>query len=429
VGYSEAKRAGLLWVNAIVAYSWVRALLRVTELNLPLLPLKRSKRPPKVALLIETSNAYGRGLLVGVKEYIRTHGPWNVHLVEQGRGDRPPKWITDWDGDGVLARVESPEIARSFANSRIPIVDLSFHRHLPHVPAVSTDNQQIGRLALEHFRERELRNLAFCGVERYSWSLSRAGYFDELVRDAGLSCIHYSAPKGVKSESDAETDEIATWLLSLPKPVGVFSAHDGRALQVIEACHRVGLAVPEQVAVLGIDNDDLLCDLSTPPLSSVILDTQKIGWTAAELLSKLMRGQLLDPVLHVIPPLGVCTRKSTDVTAVADAHVAHAAHFIREHACAGIDASDVVAAIPLARRVLEKRFQAVLNRTIRQEITRVQMQRVMDLLVTTSLSLAEIAQRTGFRHVEYLTVVFKREFGIPPSTYRDRQRNGLPLAV
>ncbi len=383
----------------------------------------RSPKPPKVALLIETSNSYARGLLAGVKEYIRNYGPWNVHLAEHGRGDRPPKWISEWDGDGVLARVENKQIARALAEIRVPVVDLSSHRHLPDVPVVTTDNQMIAQLAFEHFTERGFKRFAYCGVERFAWSVARGGFFDEMVRNAGLSCEHYKAPQDFGYDSDEETEAIAEWLRTLPQPVAVFACYDARGQQVVEACQRVGISVPEQVAVLGVDNDDLLCELSSPPLSSVIPDTKRTGWKAAELLSRLMRGEKVVPELHRLPPIGICTRLSTDFTAVDDVHVAKAARFIREHACEGIEVGDIIAAVPLARRALEKRFSSLIGRTLREEITRVQMQRVKDLLVGTDLPLTEIAERTGFRHAEYLTVVFKREFGQPPSVYRQENRS------
>jgi len=383
----------------------------------------RLARRPKVALFIETSNAYARGLLAGVKDFIRCQETWNVHLAEHGRGDLPPGWLTHWDGDGVLARVETPKIAHALSALRAPVVDLSSHRHLPGVPTVTTDNEGIARLAFHHFSERAFRRFAYCGVDRFSWSLARGREFEQFVQKAGYSCEHYVAPPAVASETDAETEAIAGWLLQLPHPIALFCAYDARGQQVLEACRRAGLSVPEQVAVLGVDNDDLLCELSSPPLSSVIPDAQRTGWAAAELLSSLMRGEKLAPDLHVIPPLGVSSRQSTDVTAVEDVHVAQAAHFIRDHACSGIDVGDVLAVVPMARRVLERRFRALLGRTLREEITRVQLQRVRDLLVGTELSLAEIAGRTGFRYVEYLTVVFKREFGQPPSVYRQEQQS------
>jgi LacI family transcriptional regulator len=300
---------------------------------------------------------------------------------------------------------------------------------LSDVPGVTTDNQAIARIAFEHFIEREFRRFAYCGVERFGWSEARGRFFDELVSARGFSCVHYKAPVDFGPDSDAETDTIAEWLLGLPQPVAIFAAYDARGQQVLEACQRAELSVPEQVAVLGVDNDDLLCDLASPPLSSVIPDTQRTGWQAAELLSRLMHGEKIPPDLHRVPPLGVCARQSTDVTAVEDAHVAKAAHFIRERACEGIGVSDVAAVVPLARRSLEKRFRSLLGRTLGEEIMRVQMQRVKDLLVGTDLSLAQIAERAGFRHVEYLTVAFKRECGVPPSVYRQEHHPGGPRGV
>lgn len=391
---------------------------------------KRPFSPPKVALWIETSNAYARGLLAGIRKYVRIHGPWNVHLSEHSRGDRPPKWMTGWDGDGVLARVENKQIARALTGLHVPTVDLSSHRYLGNVPVVTTDDETIARLAFEHFAERGFRNFAYCGDERFAWSVARGGFFDELVRRAGLNCEHYHEAPGHVLDGDVETDAIAGWLSGLPRPTAVFAAYDARGQQVLEACQRAGLSAPEQVAVLGVDNDELLCELAPVPLSSVILDMQRAGWEAAELLSRLMKGEEIESTVHRIPPLGIATRQSTDVSAVEDVNVARAARLIRERACSGIGVADVVAAIPMGRRLLEKRFRAMIGRTLRQEITRVQMLRVKELLVGTELSLAEIADRAGFKYVEYLTFVFKREFGISPSSYRlehqPQRRRGSP---
>lgn len=383
---------------------------------------KHPFQPPRVALLIETSNAYARGLLTGIRKYVKVHGPWNVHLSEHSRGDRPPKWIADWDGDGVIARVENKQIARALADLSVPIVDLSSHRHLPNCPAVSTDDALIARQAFEHFAERGFRHFAFCGDARFAWSTARARHFDELVRQAGFNCDHYHSAEGENVDGDAETDAIAEWLRHLPCPIAIFACYDARGQQVLEGCQRAGFSAPDQIAVLGVDNDELLCELAPVPLSSVIPDMQRTGWEAAELLSRLMKKEKVAPVLHRIAPLGVATRQSTDVTAVGDPHVARAARFIRDHACEGISVADVVAAVPLGRRLLEKRFRAFLGRTLNQEMTRVQMGRVKDLLVATDLSLAEIAERAGFKYVEYLTFAFKREFGKSPSAYRQEQQ-------
>ena len=371
-----------------------------------------------MALLVETSNAYARGLLAGVKDYVRNHRPWNVHLSEHSRGDRPPAWLANWDGDGILARVENKQVARTLAALHVPVVDISSHQYLPGAPVVTTDNAAIARLAFGHFTERGFRHFAYCGVDRFAWSMARGGHFDELVRNAGLNCEHFAAERDFGPDSDAETDAIAQWLGGLTKPVAVFACYDARGQQLLDACQRAGLAVPDQVAVLGVDNDDLLCEFSPPPLSSVILDTNRIGWEAAAWLSRLMEGEPTKPHIKRFAPLGVCTRQSTDTYAVDDSQVACALRLIRENACVGLTVSELSKKCSMSRRVLERRMHESLGRSPHEEITRVQIRRVKDLLVHTELTLEHIAERSGFRDAQYLSVVFKRETGFPPSEFR-----------
>lgn len=377
--------------------------------------------PPRVALLVETSNSYARGLLRGIEDYIRAYGPWSVFLAEHGRGDRVPSWLPEWKGDGIIARIENRVIARALEPLALPIVDVSAAMLLPGVPCVETDDPAIAELAVQHFLERGFRQFAFCGVPDFNWSKTREEHFASSLGSRSLPCFHFHQPEDCPI-GDKEVDAIGTWLTNLPKPVAVFACYDARGQQVLDACRRAGLAVPDEVAVLGVDNDDVLCELSPPPLSSIIPNVQRTGWEAAALLARMMAGEKVPAGLLAIPPLGIARRQSTDVTAVEDPFVARAARFIRENACSGIGVADVVAAVPLARRLLEKRFRAMLGHTLREELTRVQMQRAKELLVGTDLALAEIADRVGIKHVEYLTVVFKREYGMAPSAYRQSQQ-------
>ncbi|HEY1108871.1 MAG TPA: substrate-binding domain-containing protein, partial [Opitutaceae bacterium] len=216
----------------------------------------------------------------------------------------------------------------------------------------------------------------------------------------------------------AHARALRAWVDALPKPVGIMAAYDIRGQQVLDACRSASLAVPSDVAVIGVDNDALLCDLASPPLTSVIPNAHRAGYEAAALLEKLMAGRKVPATAHLIPPLGVAARQSTDVLAVDDRDVARAVQFIREHACEGINVSDLLRTVPLSRRVLEQRFQKLLGRTPREEILHVRLARVRQLLGETDLPLYLIAERTGFEHVEYLSVVFKRETGQTPSEYR-----------
>lgn len=379
---------------------------------------RKATRAPNVALLFETTNAYARSLLLGIGDYVLGHGPWRLHCAELGRDEEPPGWITRWKGDGIIVRGENKAMARAAAKFRGPIVDLTPSRLMPRAPWVKSDDNAIARLAADHFLERGFRHLAFCGDPQFSWSTRRSERFVSLVRSAGRSCAIYE-PRDRSPTSDLEVDEIAKWLAALPKPVGVFACYDNRGQQVLEACRRAELAVPEEVAVLGVDNDEVLCGLSPPPMSSVILNPRRVGWDGAALLSRMMRGETLEQVAHLIPPIGIATRQSTDILAVADPRIAAALRYIREHACERIRVSDVLRQCPMARRALEMRFKKLTGRTPRQEILRVQLNRAKELLIGTELAMSEIAERTGFSP-DYLSEVFKANEGLVPSAYRRR---------
>jgi LacI family transcriptional regulator len=376
----------------------------------------------KVALLVETSNAYARGLLQGVRAYIREHRPWSIYLAEHGRGDRPPGWIAGWQGDGIIARVENPSMAQALRRLKIPIVDMSAARLVPSLPWFETDDAAIACLAHQHLRDRGFKRFAFCGDPRFNWSNWRGEHFEHAVRAEEGQCFVYKPTRRFSPDDTEQVDDLARWIKKLPKPVGFMACYDYRGQQVLDACRRLGVPVPDEVAVIGVDNDELLCELSHPPLSSVTPNTHRTGYEAAALLDEMMSGRKIGGETHLIAPLGVATRQSTDVLAIEDRNVALAVRHIREHACDGINVQDVLKAVPQARRLLESRFKALLGRTPHEEIIRVQLNRVQELLAGTDLALAEIAERAGFSHVEYLSVVFKKKIGVPPSQYRARNR-------
>src|SRR5687767_4273081 len=214
-------------------------------------PLRTPLRIPKVALLFEANNAYARSLLIGIGEHVLSHGPWSLHYAELGRDEEPPAWLKSWNGDGIIVRGENKKVARAVARFPGPLVDLTPSRLLPRAPWVKSDDDAIARLAAEHFLERGFRHLAFCGDSRFTWSNRRGERFSLLVRSEARTCAVYE-PGERALTSDAEVDEIGEWLASLPKPVGVFACYDNRGQQVLEACRRAGLTVPEEVAVLGV---------------------------------------------------------------------------------------------------------------------------------------------------------------------------------
>lgn len=379
-------------------------------------------RPRKVALLIETSNSYARELLQGVRAWVRENEAWSIRLTEEGRGAAVPDWLQrGWDGQGVIARVESTLIARRLKATGLPVIDVSAALPKLVFPRVATDVTAAAQLAADHLAQRGLRSFAYCGDRRFDWARRRGEAFATVVGKLDCGCVLF-APK--PATVDEEIDEIARWLRTLPRPVGVFACLDPRGQQILAACRQAGLQVPDEVAVIGVHNDELLCDLSDPPLSSVMPDARRAGYEAAALLARAMQGRRVRVALHEIPPVGVAARQSTDLGAVGDPRIAQVLRLMRDRAAAGINVVDVLRAVPMARTVLERRFKAVVGTSPHAHLRRLRMERVRELLVRTSLPVGEIALATGFEHVEYLSAMFRRECGLTPRAYRAKHTTG-----
>lgn len=378
------------------------------------------KHRPHVALMVETSLAYGRNLLRGVIRYLRSHEPWSVFFELREQGASPPSWLKDWRGDGIICRPTNPALAELFRKKRIPVVNLNDVYDELGLPCIESDHTAIGRLAGEHLIERGFRRFAYCGFTGHAWSAKRRAGFEAAVGNAGEVCPAHESPWGGPSAHPWEQEQkrIGDWLRALPRPVGVLACNDLRGQHVLDACQRVGLAVPEEVAVIGVDDDPLVCELCDPPLSSVVPNPERVGYEAATLLARLMAGEKPEPKEVLVAPLGVTARQSTDVLAIDDPHVAAAVRYIREHACAGASVDDVLARVPLSRTILERRFRKYLGRSPQAEIRFVQLKRAKQLLAETDLRLERIAELAGYEHPEYLSVVFKRETGQTPGQFR-----------
>jgi LacI family transcriptional regulator len=274
-----------------------------------------------VALMVETSNAYARGLLDGIIAYQREHELWSIYLGEHQRGARPPRWFNSWKGDGIIARIESEAIAAAVRRLKLPTVDVSAARRVPNIPWVETDDREIAHVALRHLLDRGFRNLAFCGEPGFNWSAWREEHFVDLAEQAGCRCFVFAG----KSRQDKgyswtrERRRLTDWVRKLPKPVGMMACYDFKGQQLLDVCRELDVAVPEQVAVVGVDNDARLCGLCVPPLSSVIPDTFRAGYEAAKLLDGMMAGAKPPTEALLFPPLGIAQRHSSDVYAIDDA--------------------------------------------------------------------------------------------------------------
>lgn len=388
---------------------------------------RSARRQRNVAVIVETSNSYARGILKGIHEYARARHGWVIYLTEHGRHEIDESFAVGWKFDGVIARVETELMARIIRAMNVPTVDVSAARLVPGVPWVETDDDAIARLAIDHLRDCGLENLAFFGDPFYNWSRWRRESFAQILRAGGVTPAGiYNLP--VRTEPRVRwwthRDAIRRWLDGLPKPVGIFVCYDACGQQLLEICRYYNFVVPEDIAVVGVDNDELLCELSTPSMSSVIPNTVATGRCAAELLDRMMDGEVVPERKFAMAPLGVRKRVSTDVLTVEDPYVAQAVAFIRKNEHRNIRVEDLLGIVPLSRRVLESRFRRALNRTPHEEILRVRTNRVRELL-QTEMSLFEISEEMDIPHPEYLSVFFKKATGMTPKEYRNRMRGPL----
>lgn len=382
---------------------------------------------PQVLLLVETSRAYGRAIMEGIGQYVRERGPWSVYFEERGLDDPPPGWLKGWRGHGIIARTRNRNVAAQLRATRLPVVEL---HGAPQVaqPHVYPDEQAIGRMAAEHLLDRGLRRLAFFAADETWWIKLRREGFARALADHGMTCDSCPGPLDRSPHESRwqrqEEERIASWVQSLEKPIGVFCATDRYALRLLNVCRGLNVAVPEEVAVLGIDNDPVICGLSFPPLSSIEQNPHRIGYEAAGLLARMIAGERPVQKMIVVPPSHVVVRQSTGGLAIDDSDVAQAVRFIREHACRGISVEQVAHAVSLSRRALERRFRVCLQRSPKREIARVQMERAKLLLHEPRIAVAAVAREAGFASMSHFIKAFHRETGLTPRQFRGVVRLG-----
>ena len=385
-----------------------------------------AKRKKRVLLNVETSRAYGRDMIRGVSQYLTEHGGWTVYLEDRGLQENHD-WVKNWKGDGIISRTSSYEMAALIAEKRIPTVEMlgdgkTIHSDVP------GNEQTTAYLAAEHLIECQLKHFAFFAYGNTWWGNVRGRFFQEVLAGQGFSPHLFpgyrTGPLCIYPQWEAEYDQmLPQWLKRLPKPVGLWAVNDFAATRIIEACENAHIAVPEEIALLGTTNDTLLCNLLTPPLSSIALNSFQAGYTAAKILNaKMLRNKEIPKMPILIPPLGVVKRQSTDITVVSDPDVAEALRYIRTYGGEGLSVIEVADHIGLSLSTLERRFREHIKRTPDKEILRIRIKRIQTLLLESDLPLREVCKKTGFATPEYLIQVFRRETGMTPKEYRTQLR-------
>ncbi len=375
---------------------------------------------PRVMVLIEPSRAYERALLRGIARYAHLHGPW-IFSREAPFWERSPhRTLLEQMAtvDGIITR-EGPDLSAILKLGTPAIVSNVDTERIGGVPNIISDHKAIGRMAAEHLIERGFRNFAFCGYGDLFWSDQRCEGFLNRVRKGGGQVHVYGASQTRRRLSwKKELPLVTDWLMSLPKPVGLMACIDERSQQVADACRSAGIAIPEQVAIVGVDNDDMICTLSTLPLSSVATDAEKGGYEAARLLDTLMKGRRSPQKLIEIRPTHVVMRTSTDIMAAEDPHVSKATKYIGNRCRHPLYVDEVARVAGLSRRVLEKRFRAQLDRSVNEHIRRCRVHLIERLLTEGNMTITEIALFMGFPDAAHIARYFRQETGISPAAYR-----------
>ena len=383
--------------------------------------------PPvhRIALLFNGSKIYDRGIITGIGNYLSsTRASWDLFLEEDFlcrlRG------IERWQGDGIIADFDDPLIGEALADIKLPVVAVggSYEDACAYpkgIPYVATDNHALMKLAYEHLIEAGLTRFACFSLppaEANRWAQEREKAFKHLLQRDGLPVEVYRGLGTSAPLWDSAVEQQIAWLHSLPKPIGIIAVTDARARQLLQACLTAGIAVPEQVALIGIDNDPLTRTLTRVPLSSVIQGTETMGRTAAALLHQMLHGKPCTGTQILVPPEAINVQASSLHQPLGNPYVMQALLFIRQYACQGIKTAQVAAYVGVSRSSLEAHFRKVRGCSVHDEILRFKLAAAAKGLENPGLAIADVAQQCGFKSAQYLHTVFRREFGCTPREYQ-----------
>ncbi len=384
-------------------------------------------RVPKVILLIESSRASGRALLRGVADFSRHYGPWSFSWEPAGLEKVQPLLETG-EADGVILRdVAGAEEIMAYG---LPTVVVGHRKtEFPGRVNVVTDSETIGRMGAEHLLSCGFKHFAFCGYERTAlenttWSEIRREFFCKRIRRAGFENPPQYALSGPGKDWSKEWHSLAHWLKALPKPLGLMACNDDCGQRVMEVCKLTGLMVPDLVGLIGADNDEVVCGLTDPPMSSIAINFERAGYEAASALNGLMRRSQLVPRRITAAASHVVARRSTDFVAAEEPHLRKALRLIRDRARSGVTVDEVAESSGLSRRTLEKQFRKLLGRSVLDEIRRVRTDQIAQLLVETDLPVAHIADRLGFADTQHIARYFRAGKQTSPLAYR--KTHGAP---
>ena len=401
----------------------------------------------RVALLVESSHSFGRKLLQGIAGYAHAFGPWEFFQRERSIDDTMPGELRDWKPDGVIARISTRRLDVQLKRLDVPVVNLYERSIVSHDFRVVVNNEAIIQMAAGHLLECGLTRLGFVGLGRAKFSEDRRGHFLRYVAAHGQTPLVFLPPikdsrksslntkkfsgagrrdaglAEIEAQALRQSPALGCWLDALPKPVGIVACNDICAQWVLSVCTRRGLKVPDDVAVVGIDNDEVCCGLCTPSLTSVDPNALQVGYEAAAMLHRILSGKCRSPQTTIVEPNNLIRRGSSDVLAFADRELAEIVGYVRQNACRGLSVGQVARRAKMSQATLYRYFRDNLGRSPGGEIARVRVNRIKELLRGTDLGLKQIARLAGFKREETMYRLFKRATGQTPREFRQDNKN------
>jgi LacI family transcriptional regulator len=379
----------------------------------------------KIILLLDFAEEYSKSLMKGINAYSKEFGPWIFcrmplfHRETIGI-DGILKWALEWGADGIVGQLYNKEIEK-IVQAKIPVIAQDFKERFTEIPNITGAYHEAGALGADYFLKKGFTNFAFYGFNDIVWSRERAEGFEDRLRLRGHK-VHYFEHKKARSTElwYYKPSSLSRWLKSLPKPIGLMTCDDNQGQHITEACRHVGIRIPEEVAVLGVDNDEMICDLSDPPLSSIALDVEKGGYDAAKLLDHMIKHGTAKYYDIIVKPMQVITRHSTDIYATNDDHIASSLKYIHQNIEKNLHVDEVVKQVPLSRRALEKRFLEITGYPIYKYIFNLRIEKFTQKLLDTDMSVFEIALDMGLNDSKNIARQFRQAKGCSPSVYRNK---------
>jgi LacI family transcriptional regulator len=388
----------------------------------------KRKRVKHIALALPLDVVFVERLLPGILDFARNQGGWVFTQIPE-RLSPSFEWLRNWEGDGAFVLIGSQADAKVARSLAIPIVNVGGYVRDERIPTVTLDQQKVGRLAAEHLIVRRFQRFGYYGVRGLWYSEQRRIGFEAAVREAGFACSSTGGTTLAQSARDLrrEAGELMRWLRSLKPPIGILASWDLRAQMLSEACRMIGLRVPEDVAIIGVDNDPIACEFCIPQLSSVSRNDRELGWRAANLLSQLLEGKRSLKLPILIPPDRVVARQSTDVLAIEDSEIAGVVQHVRDHLNEVFGVERMLQLSPLSRRQLEQRFRRSVGSSPYVFLNELRVERAKTLLTEVrKRTLTRIASECGFSELRRFRTVFRRLTKLSPAEYR---RNHLKQAT